>query len=415
MTDGAGAGDYPHPHGRVSGPPIRTALVGGTLLWSDGRLAPGTVVFGGGVVQTVAAGEVPAGTGPADAIRVDVVHDVTGRIVAPGFVDTHVHGGLGANFMTADADAGARISGWLAAGGVTSCLATTVSAAPERLERTLQGLAGLRGRLAGGRGVELLGVHVEGPFLNPAHHGVHSPEHLRTPSAQAVDALLAAGDGAIRVVTLAPELPGGMDAVARFAAAGVHPSLGHSAASFQQAKAAIGRGLDRAAHLFEYLAPMHHREPGAVPALLTDPRVRCELVADGVHVAPEMLRFAFDVAGWERILLVSNGCDTSGLTPGRHRRWDGVEVEVGATESRTLDGALAGSVSRLGEALRVLVAQAGVAVADALRMAAAVPAASLGLTDRGRLTPGRVADIVVLDSDLGVRRTYVRGDVVFDG
>ncbi|WP_157987765.1 N-acetylglucosamine-6-phosphate deacetylase [Jiangella endophytica] len=420
MTASAGGGSSPGDHpGREHRPPrpgkpMRTALTGGTLLWSDGRLAPGTVVFGNGVIQTIAAGEVPAGTGPDDAVRVDVVHDVTGHIVAPGFVDTHVHGGLGANVMSADAATGTRVSRWLAAGGVTACLAATTSVDADQLHRTLAGLAALRGRLAGGLGIEMLGVHVEGPFLAAAHRGSHREEHLRLPSPEAVDALLEAGDGAVRVVTLAPELPDGMDTVARLADAGVHPSLGHSGASFQQAKAAIGRGLDRAAHLFNELPPIDHRAPGPVPALLTDPRVRCELIGDGVHVAPEMLRFALDVAGWERLMLVSDGCDVAGLPPGRQRRWDGTVVDVTESEPRTLDGAVVGSVTRLGDALRVLVRDGGVSLSDALRMASAVPAESLGLDDRGRLTPGRMADIVVLDPELCVRTTYVRGEVIFD-
>lgn len=394
--------------------PPRTALTGGTLLWADGRLAPGTVVFGNGVIQTIAAGEVPAGTDPTDAIRVDIVHDATGCILAPGFVDTHVHGGLGANFMAADAAAGTRISRWLAAGGVTSCLATTSGADAKQLHRSLAGLAGLRGRLAGGLGIDLLGIHVEGPFLAPSHRGVHRPEHLRLPSPDAVEALLEAGDGAVQVVTLAPELPDGMDTVARLAEAGVHPSLGHSGASFQQAKAAIRRGLDRATHLFNALPPMHHRSPGPVPALLTDPRVRLELVGDGVHVNPEMVRFAVDVAGWERVMLVSDGSDVSGLPPGPQTRWDGTEVEVTEGDARTAAGTVAGGVARLCDAVRTVVRSGGVELSDALRMASTVPSESLDLHDRGQLVPGRVADIAVLDADLGVRTTYVRGEIVYD-
>ncbi|MBB5791537.1 N-acetylglucosamine-6-phosphate deacetylase [Jiangella mangrovi] len=392
----------------------RTALTGGILLWADGRLEPGSVVFGDGVIQTIAAGDVPAGTDPTDAIRVDIVHDATGCIVAPGFVDTHVHGGLGANFMAADAAAGTRISRWLAAGGVTSCLATTSGADADQLHRSLDGLAGLRGRLAGGHGVDLIGIHVEGPFLDPAHRGVHRPEHLRLPSPEAVDALLEAGDGAIEVVTLAPELPDGMDAVARLAEAGVHPSLGHSGASFQQAEAAVTRGVDRATHLFNALPPMHHRSPGPVPALLADPRVTCEIVGDGVHVAPEMVRFAVGVAGWERVMLISDGSDVSGLPHGRHRRWDGTEVDVGEAGAMTPGGTIAGGVHRLSDSVRTIVRTGGVELADALRMASVVPAEALDLADRGRLIPGQHADIVVLDADLGVRTTYVRGEIVYD-
>ncbi|HEY9410673.1 MAG TPA: N-acetylglucosamine-6-phosphate deacetylase [Jiangellaceae bacterium] len=391
----------------------RRELVGGTVLWPDGRLAPGTLVLDG---DRVAALHQPGQRPAAGRAAGTTVTDVSGCVVAPGFVDTHVHGALGANFMAADPDAtdeaAARlISSHLARGGVTSCVAATASVDLTRLTRSLRGLAGMRGRL-GGDGVELVGIHLEGPFLSADFRGVHRPEYLLSPRPEFVDAVLSAGGDALRIVTLAPELPFGLRAVAELTAAGVRVSMGHSAATYGQAVEAIEAGVRRATHLFNGLPPIHHRQPGPVPALLTDDRVHCELVADGVHVAPEMIRFAAEVAGTHRIVLVSDGADVSGLPPGRHHRWEGTEVEVTNQGARTLGGSVAGSVARLGDAVRTAVQAAGVEVADALRMASANPADSLGLTDRGRFVPGTLADVVILDPELDVRTTIVRGDIV---
>lgn len=385
----------------------RRALVGGQVLWPDGRLAPGTVVLDGSRIESVL--DIDAG---ANDLGPDTLTDVTGCVVAPGFIDTHVHGGLGVNFMAAETADIDRISGWLAGGGVTACLATTASVELETVCRTLHALSKLCGPL-GDHGVDLVGIHLEGPFLSPDHRGVHRTEFLVPPMPAAIDAVIEAAGGKLRVVTLAPELPGGFDAVVRLAEAGVRASVGHSSATYAETKRALELGADRATHLFNALPSIHHRQPGPLPALLTDPQVDCELVADGVHVAPEMIRFAVDVVGVDRILLVSDGTDVAGLPAGRHSRWEGTEVMVTAEAARTITGGVAGSVRRLADAVQVSVQQAGIDLAQALRMASTNPARSLGLTDRGRLSPGTRADLVVLGPDLEVRQTLVCGDVIF--
>jgi N-acetylglucosamine-6-phosphate deacetylase len=383
----------------------RWALTGGTLLWPSGQLAPGTLVLRGERIDAVL---------PTSA-EVDVPEsvDATGHILAPGFIDTHVHGGGGANFMAADPDRHASISAHLAAGGVTACLAATASTDRVRTERAVRALARARGPLGDG-GVELLGLHLEGPHLSPQFRGVHRAEFLRDPAPDEIAELLRLADGALRIVTLAPELPGGLAAIRILTAAGVTISLGHSGAPAELARQAVDAGVRRVTHTFNALPPIHHRDPGPLPDLLTDSRVFCELVADGVHVHPRMLRFAAEVAGADRIVLVSDGSDVAGLPDGRHRRWEGTEVEVRQGRSTTLTGAVAGSVARLADGVRVMVREAGVTLPDALRMASANPARSLGLTDRGLLRHGYYADVVLLDADLRVQRTIARGDVVFE-
>ena len=387
----------------------RRALTGGRLLWPDGTLRRGELVLRGERIEAV----LPAGS----ALDGAETFDVTGCVIAPGFIDTHVHGGQGANFMSADPALLGRISAYLAAGGVTSCLAGTASLDATRTAEAIAGLAALTGSNGDighdAPGITLLGIHLEGPFLNPSFRGVHREENLRAPTAAELDHLLDLAGGALRVVTLAPELPGGSEAVRRLTDAGVVVALGHSGADDVQTTGAVDTGVRRATHLFNGLPPIHHRDPGPIPVLLTDERVRCELVADGLHVAPRMLRFAVDVAGPDRIMLVSDGTDVAGLPDGRHRRYEGTEVLVRDGQARTLSGGFAGSVTRLDGMVRLMVEAAGVDLADALRMAAQTPARSLGLSDRGVLSPGTYADIVVLGGDLHVRCTIARGNVLY--
>ena len=384
----------------------RTVLTGGSVLWPDGRLAPGSLVLAGQSIEAL----LPADH-PLDDAR-DQLVDVSGCIVAPGFVDGHVHGGMGTNFMSADATSAVRVSSYLAAGGVTSCVGATASVELERMEQSLRGLAMLQGRLPE-QGIDLLGTHLEGPFLSPEYPGVQRRDRLRHFESDALERLLSAAAGSLRIVTLAPELPGGLAAVRRLVDRGVIVSIGHTGATYEQTRDALEAGATRATHTFNGFAPMHQRQPGPLPALLSDDRVHCELVADGVHVAPGMIRFLVDVVGPDRITLVSDGTDVAGLPDGPHRRWEGTDVVVSDGRALTPSGTVAGSVSRLVDMVRVAVHDAGVPLADALRMASSNAARSLGLTDRGVLEPGTRADVAVLDSALTVVLTMVQGDVVF--
>jgi N-acetylglucosamine-6-phosphate deacetylase len=274
----------------------------------------------------------------------------------------------------------------------------------------VRGLAAARGRIPGA-GVELLGVHLEGPFISPARRGVQPLEHLREPGPAALDRLLAAAGGALRVVTMAPELRGGVEAVARLAAAGVRVAIGHSDATFEQARAAFAAGASRVTHVLNALPPLHHRAPGAAAAALLD-AATIELIADGRHVAPGMLELVTRLAGAARIALVSDGSDVAGLPDGTHRRWEGTEVVVRGEEVRGPGGGLAGGGGRLDRAVATMVREAGVPVEAALRMASATPAASLGARRKGRVAPGADADLIVLDDDLRVLCTIAAGEVV---
>jgi N-acetylglucosamine-6-phosphate deacetylase len=382
----------------------RSVISGGTVLTPEGRLEPADVVIEDGTVRAL---QTPGSVTDLTCERIDAA----GCVVAPGFVDTHVHGARGANFMAGTQEAWTTISEHLAAHGVTSCVAGTASTDPAGLRDSVAAIASLCGAQPGH--VELLGIHLEGPFLAPAYRGVHVQQHVRPPTPAEVEALMEAADGRLRIVTLAPELPGGMAALALLVERGVVVSVGHSGADYAQARAAVAAGARRATHLYNGLPPLHHRAPGPVLALLESPEVHLELVADGRHVADEVLRATAAAAGPDRVVLVSDGTDVAGLPPGRHRRWEGTEVEVDDEGARTLSGGVAGSVVPLDGAVRRLVQQCGVALADALVMASRTPAASVGASTKGALAPGRDADCVLLDHNLTVVRTVARGRTLY--
>lgn len=381
----------------------RSVVTGGSVLLPEGRLAPRDVVIEDGKILTL---EPP---GSASRLHAEVV-DATACVVAPGLVDTHVHGGLGANFMAGTDDAMRTISRRLAAHGVTSCVATTASTDHDTLLHALGRIADLCGSRPGG--VELLGIHLEGPFLSPAYRGVHAEQHVRSPTRRELDELWEVAGRALRVVTLAPEVPGGMAALELLVDRGVIVSVGHSGADYAQTRTAIAAGARRATHLYNGLPPLHHRRPGPVLALLEAPDVHLEVVADGEHVAAEVLRATTAVAGRDRVVVVSDGTDVAGLPDGPQRRWEGTEVVLSGDTARTRAGGVAGSVVPLLGGVRVLVERCGVPLADALTMASATAAASVGASSKGSLAPGYDADLVLLDPDLSVVRTVARGRTI---
>ncbi|WP_116952113.1 N-acetylglucosamine-6-phosphate deacetylase [Jiangella endophytica] len=375
-------------------------LTGARVLLPDGRLEPGAVHVRAGLI---------AGVGPDDDAAPGAERiDLGGRIVAPGFVDTHVHGGLGYNVMSADEPALRAIGRRLRAAGVTSFVATTASVSFDRILHAVRGLAAATGPARPG-GADLLGVHLEGPFLSPDFRGVHQRENLVDPEPARIAELLAAAGGALRICTIAPELPHAESAVRTLAAAGVRVSVGHTAATFEQARAAIGWGARRATHLFNAMPPIHHRDPGPVPALLADESVYLEIVADGLHVAPELIGALAALPGVrDRLMLVSDGTDVAGRPDGDHHRWDGTAVRVTGGRAFTPSGGIAGSTSTLIDGVRVLLA-AGVPLPVALTAAGRNPARSLGLTDRGAVAAGLRADLIVVDDEAAIIHTIVHG------
>jgi N-acetylglucosamine-6-phosphate deacetylase len=329
----------------------------------------------------------------------------TTGLLAPGFVDLHVHGAGGADAADGTTESLEVMCRAHARRGTVALCPTVLTSPPEVLLRALEVIRAATGTCPGS-GARVLGAHLEGPFLNPGRAGAQPPEHLRAPDRGLCDELLAAAGGTLRVVTLAPELPGALELTELLAERGVVVSVGHSDATHAQVLAAVERGARLAAHTFNAMRPLHHREVGILGAVLLSQRLHAEVIADGVHVSGPALELLWRLKAG-RLCLVTDCTAALDAPPGAARLGDRpVTVSEGAV--RLPDGTLAGSSLTLDRAVRQLVTAAGVTPPEALRAASGVPAGLLGL-ERGRIAPGMPADLVVLDASLDLERVMIGG------
>ncbi len=380
---------------------MTTLVRGARLLDERGTVEGGTVE--GGWVLLDGGGIAATGTGAPPGAG-DVV-DLPGADLVPGFVDLHVHGGGGHSFDDGP-DAVARGLAVHRAAGTTRSVVSLVTAPLPDLERSLAGVADLAER-----DPTVLGAHLEGPFLAPSRRGAHDPRHLRAPTPGDVDRLLAAARGTLRQVTLAPELPGGLDAVRAFAAAGVVVAVGHTEADAALTAGAVDAGARLLTHALNAMPGLHHREPGPVGAALADPRVTLELVLDGAHVHPAVAKLLLDGAPG-RVALVTDAMAAAGGGDGEHRIGDLAVTVAGGRAVLAGTGTLAGSTLTQDAALRAALA-AGVGPVAAVAALTAVPARALGLGHRlGRLAPGYAADVVALGADRSVTAVWAAGERV---
>jgi N-acetylglucosamine-6-phosphate deacetylase len=354
--------------------------------------APGWVHVEGDSVEDVGPGE------PPRTPDVDLPH----ATVVPGFVDAHAHGGGGASYDTGSVESAAAVARAHLAHGTTSAVASLVTASPADLARSVSSLAD-----AADDGV-IAGLHLEGPWLSPRRAGAHDPALLIEPKPGDVDLLLEAGRGHVRMVTLAPELPGGLDAIRRLTAAGVVSGLGHTDATYDQARAALDAGALVGTHLFNAMRSLHHREPGPIAALLEHPDAYVELIADGVHVHPAALRLAAR-AKPHLTVLVTDAMAAAAAEDGRYSLGRMVVDVVDGVARLAGGGAIAGSTLTMAAAVRYAVHVAGLPLEDVIRAATLSPATLLRLERVGALRPGYRADLVVLDDDLQVLRVLHRG------
>jgi N-acetylglucosamine-6-phosphate deacetylase len=376
-------------------------VLAGARVVTDGRvLDPGWVAVRDGRIADVGAGS-PPGEGSGT--------DLQGAWVLPGYVDLHVHGGGGGSLAGPDPaghDTAVRFHG---RHGTTSLLATTMSASRDDLAATVTALrATMRRRTDGAR---IAGINLEGPWLAQECRGAHDAALVRDPDPAEFARLADLADGALRVVTVAPERPAAGELISAARAAGAVVSLGHTAASYEVALHAVGRGASLVTHVFNGMHPMHHRSPGMVGAALACPELTCEVIADGLHVHPGAVRALVHAKGPDRIALVTDCLPAAGLPEGRHELAGGRWVTVSGGLARLTDtGTIAGSTLTMAQAVRNAVRFAGVSVPEASRMASATPARLLGLPGvSGRLVPGDLADLVVLDEGLAVRATMAGG------
>lgn len=374
-----------------------TTVIHSARLVDDGEVTDDAwVAFADGVVLRAGTGEEWRALRAGDAI------DAAGAYLTPGFVDIHGHGGGGGTYDHGlDAIAAARAVHL--ARGTTRAVLSLVTASIDDLAAQVGMIADLSERDA-----TILGTHLEGPFLDPGHKGAHTESLLRAPDEAAVARLVEAGRGTVRQVTLAPELPGGLAATAQFVAAGVAVAVGHTNATEAEASAAFDAGATLLTHAFNAMPGIHHRAPGPVVAAMRDERVTLELIADGIHVHPDVIALAFAGAPG-RIALITDAMGAAGEPDGAYEL-GGLAVTVTDGVARLDEGgAIAGSTLTQDAALRLVVA-GGLPLADAVAALTSVPARAIGLAGRyGSLRPGAAADAVLLDDALQVAGVWVDG------
>jgi N-acetylglucosamine-6-phosphate deacetylase len=376
-------------------------IVRGATVVAPGGAVPADILCEGGAILAVAPGiDAPGGA----------VLDASGLTAGPGFIDVHCHGGGGHSFFDASADPIAAYARWAPRHGLTSFLISTSAATQEDLEALLSAQL----PAVGGPGAEPLGFHLEGPCLNPTRRGAFPPAMLATPTALDAARLAGAAGGRLAQVTLAPELPGALDLARDLRRAGCLPAMGHTDATAEEARAGFAAGIGHVTHLFNAMRPMHQREAGPAIAALLDSNVTCELICDGLHVAPEMLRLAYAMLGPQRFVAITDNLHLAGTaTAAASFPGDGITVRDGVAARP--DGTIVGSIEPIDSHFRNVMRFLGVDAEVAFRLCSTNPARVAGVASRkGAVMPGMDADLVLLDAAFEVVATVCRGVVAFD-
>lgn len=330
-------------------------------------------------------------------------------LLIPGFVDVHVHGGAGFDFMYSDKAALDTITGFHASQGTTTMLATTMTAAKEDIDRVLSEVNIYRKEVM--PYAQLAGVHLEGPFLSPKWSGAQNPEHIVPANISWLEAWELQYPGMIRQVTLAPEREGALEAILWLRKHGITAALGHTDASFEEVIAAADAGLNQAVHTFNAMTPLHHRKPGAAGAVMSDERIRAEIIADGIHVHPAAIGVLARLKTRDNLLLITDAMSATGLSDGDYTIGDlPVLVQGGIATLKDNPGALAGSTLTMIRGFRYLVQEAGLSLEEASRAASLTPAISLGMQHViGSLEVGKRGDILRLDNNLNLAGVWIGG------
>lgn len=336
------------------------------------------------------------------------VLDFGENLVLPGFIDVHTHGAMGVDTMDATDAAMQTMKKHMADHGVTAFLPTTVTMPADAL------CAAIRAAKANakGEGAEILGVHLEGPYFSPKVAGAQNPAYLGLPDVKEIDTILDAVPGFVRIMSLAPELPGAKEAVAHLRSRGVVAAMGHTAADYETAMAAVACGVTEATHLYNCMTPLTHRAPGVVGAALDAPPVYAELICDGVHVSAAAAKIAIRAKSSDKIILISDSMRAAGMPDGEYDL-GGQRMTVSGGVARTENGNLAGSTSNVLDCFRNVV-KWGVSLPEAVHMASTNPAASIGAETKGKIRIGADADFVVLNPQLELVATVIGGKVWYN-
>lgn len=381
-----------------------TLLHVGNAITPKGELADAGMLIRDGELEIVgprSGMELPAGATEISAPDSTAI---------PGFIDVHIHGAGGRDVMEGTQDALAGVTGRLAAFGTTSLLATTVTADADDTCRAVEGISryiATQHETSQPR-ADVLGIHFEGPFLSKERRGVHPEKYLQLPSSEFLQRLLQAASGNARILTIAPELIGATPCIDAARSLGMVVSIGHTDATYEQARAAVAHGAHHATHVYNAMRPFTHRDPGVIGAVLTTPEVTAELIADGIHVDEIAMKILLQAKGAAGVVLISDGLSATGMPDGKYML-GGLEVTVSGGVCRSAEGRLAGSTLTLDRALRNVV-KLGVSFADAVQMLTLNPAKLLGIEfKKGALRTGADADIVLLNEAMEIRQVWTRG------
>jgi N-acetylglucosamine-6-phosphate deacetylase len=381
-------------------------ITGARVLTPNGEWPRGWILVEGRRIAAMGRGEPPEGTAAAADVLV-----ADGLVAMPGFIDLHIHGAVGVDVMDADRDGLARMGRFLASHGVTAWLPSTMTATGPDTERALEAVRAVAGPVDGG--ATILGAYLEGPYLNPARAGAQDPALIRP--ADRAEATRLLDLRIVRVLVIAPEVEENRWLVGEAVARGLTVSAGHTDATYEQALQAVSDGVRHVTHAFNAMRPLGHREPGMLGAALVVPELKCELIADNVHVHPAAMRLLVQAKGPDGVVLVSDAMPATGLPEGAYTIGDRPAFSVNGAV-RLADGTLAGSILTLDRALHNLQAATGRPLAELWPTASRNAAQAIGVDDtKGALEPGKDADLVLLDPSLQVVVTVAEGAVVHGG
>jgi len=382
-----------------------TVIKNGTVITPFRTIKNGVVIFENGKITAV--GRKSDVKMPKGIIAIDA----SGKTVASGFIDIHIHGGRGRDIMEGSYEAINQIAKFVASHGTTAFLPTTVSTPRDDLLNAVRAVKKAMER--GTEGAEVLGLHLEGPYINPEKRGAHDAEYVRPPSPDEIKELLEAANRTIKIVTLAPEVDGSKELIEELGKLGIVASMGHSNATYREAMDAIKLGVTHAAHAFNEMRSFHHREPGVLGAVLVHDELTAELISDNIHVHPVVMKLLVRTKGKNKVVLITDAIQAAGMPDGKYKLGkQNVIVKKGVC--RLESGELAGSTLTMNEAVRNAMKSVGIPLRTAIKMATVNPAVAISVNkNKGSLEPGKDADIVIIDDEVNVYMTIAKGKVVY--
>jgi N-acetylglucosamine-6-phosphate deacetylase len=382
-----------------------TAIINAVILRPGYPAVPGGVLISGGKINRIIPKD-ELSPAPARAVI-----DAGGDYLVPGFIDLHVHGGGGSDFSEDGGRKLLRIIKFLAGFGTTAVLPTVAASSRENLKKIVQFISPIyTGNKMGGR---VLGVNLEGPYLSIGKRGAQPLRFIRNPDLYEVEKLLDMAGGAVKIMTLAPELKGAFDLIRILNRYGVIAAAGHTTADYETMKKAIKAGISYATHIFNSYPPLHHRHPGAIGAILESDQVDTEFLSDGIHLSPVLIRLLFRMKPIDRLLLVTDAIEVMGRRI-KSFTMGGRTITVDSAGARMADGTLVGSMLPMNQALRNVIKFTGIPLSDALVLVTANPARLLEIEDRkGDIRAGMDADLVIMDRKCNIKRTIIAGETVY--